>query len=499
MESTFLTSNNHEPSLVSQEEVEGPVGSGVDEVDVLYTLGRLCFPDGKPDFRALNQYLMEIFHPLALGDFHYLFEEDTGIYTLDDNRLNAAIKDIAYHSSFRGKLKPIFAEMQAQIFADKRVILNNDSFDSYRGIPCKNGVLTFSNDGKLTKFERYRPDMKFRRKLAVSYDPEATPDLFIQNLGMTWLDEEDVEKLFLPLAGALLQSFPGKGAVKRAWLIRGGPDSGKTTFLDFLAFVVGSENVSRVSLQRLCDEANRFDTYSLVGKVLNMGDDLSESGLQSPEAFKSLTGAISHRVEKKNKDPVSARITCTNIFTCNAPPKVPKECEFDVAYWSRWTILDFQRYHNRDPSFKGRVFTEEMASSFLSGVIQTIQKYWSEFPAEDAETVREKWLTSSSPLLEFMAEETYMKTNGFIPCEEFRQKLSKWVNDSDLEPSVKKRRIQNTPHDPVHIGRALYSTGVPRKERMVTDASGKRVKAYCYIGIAWKNNGMDSSVKQGSL
>ena len=140
-----------------------------------------------------------------------------------------------------------------------------------------------------------------------------------------------------------------------------------------------------------------------------------------------------------------------------------------------------------------------MASSFLSGVIQTIQKYWSEFPAEDAETVREKWLTSSSPLLEFMAEETYMKTNGFIPCEEFRQKLSKWVNDSDLEPSVKKRRIQNTPHDPVHIGRALYSTGVPRKERMVTDASGKRVKAYCYIGIAWKNNGMDSSVKQGSL
>ncbi len=148
------------------------------------------------------------------------------------------------------------------------------------------------------------------------------------------LPDEGERDLFWQWASYCL--VPGN-RLKRALLLQGRKDAGKTVAIHILKTLLGAGNVSSVSLQDIGD--NRFASAELVGKLANIADDLSDTSVKASGRFKAITGNGSVMCERKGKDGFSAVIGAKLIFTAN---DLPGTGDMSDAYFGRWHVLKFE-------------------------------------------------------------------------------------------------------------------------------------------------------------
>lgn len=125
---------------------------------------------------------------------------------------------------------------------------------------------------------------------------------------------------------------------KRAMLLLGPQDSGKSTFLNILkAILGGNDNVSAENLNSLVNE--RWGKASLFGKVANITNELETKTLDSVGLFKTLTGGgDTISAEFKGKDKFDFEPTAKQLFATN---QVPPTKDTDDAFYSRWVFASF--------------------------------------------------------------------------------------------------------------------------------------------------------------
>ncbi len=223
-------------------------------------------------------------------------------------------------------------------------------------INLNNGVY----DLKTGTLGQHDPRYLFLTKLPVNYDPSADCPVIKKYLTDV-LDDEYV---------TIVQELAGYGLhreyhIKKAFILFGDGDTGKTTLVTLLFTFFGASNVSGLSLQKLTHD--KFACAHLYEKYINIYDDLSSKDIEDNGAFKIATGGGIISGEKKFKDPFQFKNFSKLIFACNKIPDV-KEAT-DDAYFNRWIVLPFTRIIDEDKQDKGlihKMTTDEELSGFLN-------------------------------------------------------------------------------------------------------------------------------------
>jgi len=162
-----------------------------------------------------------------------------------------------------------------------------------------------------------------------------TFEAFRQWAGDKWIK-------LLEIVGYVLYPNPEKS---KAFLLvdadsRGQGDTGKSTYINLLKLMLGSENYSAVSLQKLTDSEKPYQAADIYRKLANLYPDLPEEAIKDPGAFKVLTGGDTLTLEKKYGHPFKWMPYTKFIFSANKPPPIPDE-KIDEAWLKRWDVVEF--------------------------------------------------------------------------------------------------------------------------------------------------------------
>lgn len=109
--------------------------------------------------------------------------------------------------------------------------------------------------------------------------------------------------------------------IGRAGGASGKASNGKSTYLNWLRQILGTENVSSLDIATL---GQRFQAGRVVGKLANLGDDIPDGFLKGDELsmFKKLVTGDAIYTDVKNGDGYEFRPTASMVFSMNAVPRL---------------------------------------------------------------------------------------------------------------------------------------------------------------------------------
>jgi len=368
--------------------------------------------------------------------------------------------------------------------------INVYPFNDYKNaLPVKNGIVMFDFENQSCKLIDHNPTKyRFNYKIPIEYD-SSVRNIIISDMLKDYTDTPD--KLIQIPAQSFMQAM-GHGPYKRAYLIYGKKNSGKTTFIELMECIIGQDGFCDISLDKI---SQRFQIASLEGKLLNLHDDMGYFTLNDTGTLKTLTGRRQHDIERKGVQPYIATLNAVHIFTTNTPAKFDSRIKTDEAYWERWEFITFENEYGMKGDFKEGIFTPENLTAFLNVVITEMLKIgqnkklssetnWSE--------TREKWMLAGNPLYcminELMDPEILdIKISGSkgskgtaIIKEELLKSLQIWCLDAKMDPMA----IPNSLKDLTNLVDACgWETDSQRK------FAGKDGVTRCYIiPYKWKEN-----------
>lgn len=193
----------------------------------------------------------------------------------------------------------------------------------------KNGLLNIETG----EFSEHTPEEIITVRIPIEYNTKAKC-LTIDNFLAEVVTKKDVPILEEVAGYCLYRRY----FIKKGFLFNGGGDNGKGIYLTLLRELLGKENYSTISLQRLSSSSDRFSTASLVNKMANIYGDLSSEALKDTGTFKMLTGGDSIPAEIKGGGIFNFINFAKLIFSANT---IPDSNDITDAYMDRWIIIDF--------------------------------------------------------------------------------------------------------------------------------------------------------------
>jgi P4 family phage/plasmid primase-like protien len=277
--------------------------------------------------------------------------------------------------------------IQGQTFFDRPEIASDK-------VAVLNGLLNVET-GMLTDFT---PDEFITIQLTVAYNPTAEcPKI------LTFL-EQVVGRDQLPLVQeilgyCLLQKYP----IHKAVLLVGDGANGKSTMQELFKRFLGSDNVTSVSLQALCE--NRFAVASLFGKLANLCADIPDKPLTRTGTFKMLVGNDTLMAEEKFKSIFSFKNHAKLIFSCNT---VPETADQTNAFFRRWIIITCPNTFTGDkcdPAILDKIAAPTEMSWLLNWALKGLARLLGKGDFSNTATfqgLREQYVKASNPAQAFI-------------------------------------------------------------------------------------------------
>ena len=267
---------------------------------------------------------------------------------------------IEYNVGHRATFLDVIHYINKQTFFDFRKF----NYDPFIMI-FKNGVFNFKDNEFITNDKNLYHKFKDKKGINIQYvnNPwqmyyfyEIPHDLDInenkfhcpkfQKALVSWIDEKSgkgyrkgkrrilIKDIFEMMALCMTMNM----GMRTAFLNYGEPRCGKTQFFNIMSYLIGSNNISNTSLQRLAK--NEFGGDDLPYKVLNYCGDLPSSKISDNGLFKNIVGGDTMvQVEYKNKAKAFFQAVCK--FWANAN-KVPRLGAWDDdATYDRFIMINF--------------------------------------------------------------------------------------------------------------------------------------------------------------
>jgi len=350
------------------------------------------------------------FHVRVRRDNDSLWAYDDGVWKPEGERALRTAARRALGSMNYGQ--NVLTELKAQVRADRRVEVEADEFGLEPGtIAVENGLvdLEAAADGASDDARRdLEPEDYALTRLPVEYDPDATAD--------EW--KEFVGDVVEPKKVAAVQEYVGytlhRGAMPfhTALLCVGSGSNGKTTFLNVVRALLGTEHTTSKPVHKFDEDNHVADLY---GALANIDADLSEGSLSSGgiAAFKRLVGGDTVDARRLYEDAFSFAPTAKHLYACNQVPDVSSYVnDHDIAFWRRWIIVEFPAWfpegsEKRDPDLEDRLKTDET----LSGVLNWAIDGWARLldqegftNVESHDETRRLWQSWGESVEKFIAE-----------------------------------------------------------------------------------------------
>lgn len=175
-------------------------------------------------------------------------------------------------------------------------------------------------------------------------------------------NDPDIRALLEELIG---YCFYRRNELGKAFILLGDTQNGKSTFLNMLHKLLGSDNVSRLSLEELNQQ---FKTEGLFNMLANIGDDISDNWLPDPSLFKKIATGDYITAEKKYQDAFKFKPYAKLIFSANTMPRI---ADRTGAVKRRLIPIPFRAVFSKDdPSYDPHIIDKLTTSDSMEYLVQ---------------------------------------------------------------------------------------------------------------------------------
>lgn len=306
----------------------------------------------------------------------------------------------------------------------------------------------------------HSPEYRVKTRIPLNYDPKADCPKIKQFLKDVFRIE-DLPVIQEWMGYCLLRDY--RYAV--ILFLIGDGANGKSTFLNLMEYILGTENVSHKTLFELNNV--RFATSELYTELLNVSPDVSENEISHSGKLKALTGNEPISAERKHQNAFSFRNYAKLACAANKPPKSP-----DVTRaWFRRQLFVMCDHIFTPEEAKPNILEELTTQKELSGAInwmlegleRLLKQGWFS-RNETPEEIQEKYDLMSDPVTAFIDDCVNRQAGATIPKDDLytafrsycrkrgfsvmlKSQLSKELKDrfgrdlSDTRPTIGNKRV----------------------------------------------------------
>lgn len=235
---------------------------------------------------------------------------------------------------------------QSQQNAPNLIAFENGIYDIFTG--------AFSTD--------FAPQKIVTNRIPWPYNPNAYDDLMDRTLDRLACGDPQIRALLEEAAGYCLFR---RNELGKAFILIGDKSNGKSTFLDLVKTMLGTDNISSLDLREL---DSRFKTAELVGKLANIGDDIGDEFIANASIFRKLVTGDRVNVERKGQDPFEFNNYSKFLFSANTIPRIRDKTG---AVQRRMVIIPFDaKFSPNDPDFRPYIKYELREQARMEYLIQ---------------------------------------------------------------------------------------------------------------------------------
>lgn len=425
----------------AKKKLEKLTGVKIDSKDFTYIV-KVKQKDGtekeieKVSIDKVVDYLMEkyTFKTIYGEKFENVYLYRNGIYILKGKAIiKTQVEKELKNKSTTHIVNEIFEKVK------RKTEIDIEEFNEIKeGLIClENGI--YDLDKK--KFLNHNPKYYFKSKLPIFYDPKADcPNI-----------KKFFEEILYPEDVKVMQEWFGfnpynKYFEKKAMILFGDTNTGKTITLDLLSAFIGENNTTSLSLQDI-SHGKTFDLLDLKDKYSNIYDDLGDKDINDVGKFKIATGGSSITGEKKFGDRVKFKTYAKLSYATNKIPAI-KDVD-DDAYYIRWMPirLDNQIPKKNQDNFLIKKLTtkEELSGCFnwaVKGLDRLFQNKRFSFN-KSAKEIKEIMQRSSHHLVKFAQDCLIEETGNRISKELMFQIYLEWCKKNDVSNFTKDKLGKN--------------------------------------------------------
>ena len=254
-------------------------------------------------FDKFGNYLIHQHNMIKLDGQLHVYHQ--GTYTNNKNIIAAVIR--SYIPNIKKSQKTEVLEYLVDMCpAGKEADANYIAF--------RNGIYDIAHDELLP----FSSDFIVTNRIDYDYNPAAYSELADKTLDKLACGDADIRALLEECVG---YCFYRSCKFKKMFMLTGGGDNGKSTFLDCIKAILGDENVSSLELK---DLGEKFRAAQIYRKLANIGDDISDDFLQGSQVsmFKKVVAGNRIVVERKGQDPFEFEPYAKWIASVNDIPRM---------------------------------------------------------------------------------------------------------------------------------------------------------------------------------
>lgn len=309
-------------------------------------------------------------------------------------------------------------------------------------VAVDNGLLNLEN----RKLRELRPEDHALHQLPVGYDPEVECPRwrsFLEDV----TDGEATRQQLQEFVGYCLAG--GQPWLKRALMILGPTDAGKTVFLEVVESLFGKDSNAGQTPQYLANQ--RWGIHQLAGKPVNIRHDIDADRIQKLGVLKEIIDGNPVTAEQKGKDPYTLQPRTRLLFAANRAPKRVRE---DEAFWNRWLTVVFPKSVPPEEQTDKQELMDQLTAelpgilNWALGGLDRLRENGS-FTAEPSpDEVRRRWEQYGSPVERFKATRLVIEHGEAVPKEEVREEFTMFCIENGHEDLTDQELTRELTCDP---------------------------------------------------
>ncbi|MCF8002007.1 MAG: DUF5906 domain-containing protein [Halanaerobiales bacterium] len=331
-------------------------------------------------------------------------------------------------------------------------LLNQSDCDNL--INVKNGMINLDtiqfdkeNNMNYRAIELLEHDPRYKSfsQLKAGFKPGVECKKLDETIKDILLDEEDPDlnkiKVFWEFIGWII--FNGEIELKKALLMVGSGENGKTVLLNFLTELLGRENIAAVGLYDLVN--NDYAASDLFGKKANLAGEMTNNIIKDIEIFKKLTGGDLIRADQKYKEPLEFRNKAKLIFALNTLPKI---VDYEEAFFNRLLILrtpnTFKKNSKKyDPQILEKITTKKTLSHGLNKALEGFARLVvNNFKFTQSRKIKEelrKYKAQANTAIPFIEETCNLKAGAVTSKSQLYRIYKDWANENGFGQMSKRK------------------------------------------------------------
>jgi P4 family phage/plasmid primase-like protien len=380
--------------------------------------GRIIFNAAEMADMLEEKYKPIIFEGEGYGETFYKYDDDTGVWReFPEGKIRKFVR------LELGKLaKPVWIKDTINLLKDQLRVFPKDIIVDPLWLNLKNGMY------HLIKKELvpHSPDFNSRAQLDVNYREDAKYSLWMKSLKAIFSD--DIRKM------QVLQQFFGyclyPEIIFPAALFQiGGGANGKGVVEEILYTMLGSDNVSHISMKRMEKD---FGPVEIKDKLLNTCSE-TETGMLEVTNFKKIAAGGKIQAEVKFKSDVKFEPIAKHMISMNEFPGIKDKTD---AFYRRIIVLE---YNNKfegasDDKFLKKKLKKEMDGIFAWAIegLEIVLEDNEIMVPETVEDAKYRFKIRQNPVLLYIEERCILDNGLKVKPEDIYNDYIDWCDESKV-------------------------------------------------------------------